>query len=186
MITFLGMLVVAVAVAIVGWPLLRRPGETAPSAAAEDYLISDLLFQREATYAAISELDADHAMGNLSDSDHHELRQRYEEKALSILKAIDDLGRGDGRDGGPLVTEDLLSQEIEEQVLALRRKKPARRKRTATATCHNCGGAVASDANFCSHCGARLILVCSGCGAQREPDDLFCTRCGMALEPING
>ncbi len=181
MTTFLGMLLVILATAAVGWPLFRKVTASAAPDTTADALLDDLMFQRETTFAAISELDADHEMGNLSDRDHLELRQRYAEKSLSILKAIDELG---SENGTAPVADDRLSDEIESEVRQIRRKGGGhRRKRPAMIACWSCGDAVPAHFNFCPHCGARLVLVCSGCGAERETGDHYCARCGSELEP---
>jgi len=61
----------------------------------------DLLAEKEAVYAAIQELDFDFKSGKLSAEDHHGLRQRYEERAAVLLKAIDDLQPASGRPDAP-------------------------------------------------------------------------------------
>ena len=53
--------------------------------------LEELLAEKETVYAAIQELDFDLKSGKLSAEDHHDLRQRYEERAAVILKAVDDL-----------------------------------------------------------------------------------------------
>lgn len=61
-----------------------RGGEPSPE-------LEDLLAEKETVYAAIQELDFDLRSGKLSEEDHHGLRQRYEERAAILLRAIDDL-----------------------------------------------------------------------------------------------
>ncbi|MBI2907398.1 MAG: zinc-ribbon domain-containing protein [Chloroflexi bacterium] len=187
MITIIGMLLVAAAVSIVGWPLVRRRTASAASVPVEDYELSDLLSQREATYAAISELDADRQMGNLSGADHAALRQRYQEKAIAILKAIDEVSAANESTISSAYPADAFSDEIESEVLQIRkRKKPVGEKGSAGTMCWNCGSPVASEANFCSRCGAALSSVCPICGAQGKPEDRFCARCGASLELSRG
>ncbi len=53
--------------------------------------LEELLAEKETVYAAIQELDFDLKSGKLSEEDHHGLRLRYEERAATILQAIDDL-----------------------------------------------------------------------------------------------
>lgn len=63
--------------------------------------------------------------------------------------------------------------------------------------CHNCGAEVASDALFCSRCGAKKETkekeesretehegrrVCPKCGAELEEDAAFCQACGEPVE----
>lgn len=53
----------------------------------------------------------------------------------------------------------------------------------ATGDCHECGRAVASDANFCPTCGADLHGPgapgrCAACGEPVAAEDAFCANCG--------
>ncbi|HLH25833.1 MAG TPA: hypothetical protein VK066_25220 [Chloroflexota bacterium] len=48
-----------------------------------------LLEEREATLAALRELDFDYATGKLAEPDYHALRAGYERRALALLKATD-------------------------------------------------------------------------------------------------
>src|SRR5512142_3137913 len=66
--------------------LERRPVRVAVSA---DPNLENLLSAREATYSAIKDLETDHAMGKLSDTDYANLRGKYESKALTILQQLD-------------------------------------------------------------------------------------------------
>jgi hypothetical protein len=59
--------------------------------------LEDLLAEKETVYVAIQELDFDFKAGKVSAEDHHGLRQRYEERAAVLLKAIDDLQPASGR-----------------------------------------------------------------------------------------
>lgn len=50
--------------------------------------------------------------------------------------------------------------------------------------CGNCGSANSVDSEFCTSCGANLVVArqCSSCGAtQRENSARFCSRCGKTL-----
>ena len=87
---------------------LRRPGHTAHAEGghAEAYApegtpdapwrvapqVAALLEQKEAAVAALAELDFDHRLGNLSDSDYQDLRARYRAQAVETFKALDVAG----------------------------------------------------------------------------------------------
>ena len=62
---------------------------------------------------------------------------RYKGKAITILRDIDDLGKGAD-----------VEEEIEKQVLELRQGKGR--------FCPQCGARCQEDDRFCSHCGANL------------------------------
>ncbi|HZR97902.1 MAG TPA: hypothetical protein VFE37_04300 [Chloroflexota bacterium] len=73
-------------------PLVRRSGaaadDTAPVAASGEPE-PGLVDEREATLAALRELDFDFATGKLAEPDYHTLRAGYERRALALLKATD-------------------------------------------------------------------------------------------------
>ena len=86
----------AMAVAIyVSWPLLFGNPSPAEGASTddEDSVLDQLLAQKDATYSAIKELQFDHAMGILSKQDYQELAARYEDRAVALLKTIEDVSR---------------------------------------------------------------------------------------------
>jgi class 3 adenylate cyclase/tetratricopeptide (TPR) repeat protein len=47
-------------------------------------------------------------------------------------------------------------------------------------TCAACGAENASEARFCSACGAQLATPCAACGAPLAPEARFCSACGAA------
>jgi class 3 adenylate cyclase/tetratricopeptide (TPR) repeat protein len=49
------------------------------------------------------------------------------------------------------------------------------------AVCASCGAENASDARFCSTCGAALQLACPACGFEQRASATFCSNCGIAL-----
>jgi photosystem II stability/assembly factor-like uncharacterized protein len=74
-------------------PLIRRSGaaseDAALTAATPDEAAAGLLAEREATLAALHEIDFDFATGKLAEPDYHALRTGYERRALALLKATD-------------------------------------------------------------------------------------------------
>lgn len=95
------LLVVAASLAAVVLPL-RRPTTAAgaampPSTAAPEW--AALLEERAAALAALRELDFDYALGKLAEADYHAVRERYERRALALLKATDALSREAARAG---------------------------------------------------------------------------------------
>jgi hypothetical protein len=93
-----------VAVAFVAAPLFLRSEKSAGPGAGDDLTsdaLQDLLAEKETIYGAIQELDFDLKSGKLSEADHRGLRQRYEERAAVVLKAIDD---AQGAAGNPEMT----------------------------------------------------------------------------------
>jgi len=75
-------------VAALALPLARRRRAPLPAGA----LLADegeLLEEREVALSALRELDLDHAVGKLAEADYHALRERYERRALALLRATD-------------------------------------------------------------------------------------------------
>jgi len=173
MVTLLSILLVAAAFTIVGLPLLRPKPLRKALAPTPDPRMAELLSQKEALYASIRELDFDFSIGNLSETDYRELKQRYEEKAVYLLKSIDDLEKE--------LEADLSSEEtaIEREVLRLRRSRAG--ADIQEAVCPKCGAASALSANFCWKCGTPLGLSCPQCQAKCSPNDRFCYQCGAPL-----
>lgn len=186
----------AITVAFVLYPIMRA------SVLARRYVtdsvagdrLAELIARRDAVYDAIRDVDFDRETGKLTAEDHRLMRERLTAEGVRLLQELDRLMQSD-------VRED-LEQEIEREVAALRRPAPAeageegpaprpRRKpaRVPTAdwsdrqvsTCPTCGGTVRAGAQFCTHCGASLVLTCPECRVAVAPDDRFCRSCGAQL-----
>jgi tetratricopeptide (TPR) repeat protein len=87
------------AAALVLWPLwrgARSGGEQSASPGAATSAASDprleLGEERTAIYRALRELDFDHEAGHLSEDDYRGLRDAYEARAATVLRALDALG----------------------------------------------------------------------------------------------
>src|SRR3990172_6688163 len=115
MITFVAAIVVLTAIGIVSWPLLRGAGTKRGPALLQDFEVSELLTQKDATLFAINELESDYEIGSLSKNDYQELRKKYEEKAVALIKTVDDLRSERGLDEVSYIDE-----EIEARVSSLR------------------------------------------------------------------
>jgi len=127
-VTALTWLLVAAALAFVGWPLFRMPADVD---AAGDEGLSPLERQKLEAYAAIKDAEFDHEMGKLSEEDFAVATQRYRQEALAAISAL-----GQAR----------------------RSAAPPRQRRAPRhmAFCPSCGEKLAAAANFCSACGRSL------------------------------
>jgi hypothetical protein len=90
---------------------------------------------------AIKDLEFDRAMGKLSQRDFEEMSARLRQRAVSLMKQVDQAG----------VYRAVIEREIEERMAG--RLKPA--STDAEPAC-GCGTINDSDAVFCKRCGARL------------------------------
>lgn len=134
--TILGALVLAIlSFAFVAYPFFKRGLRSGISIEDEKY--RELYSKRNTTYAMLKELEFDFQSGILTEEDFRELEARYRRKAISILRATDDLEKGTGAEG-----------EIEDQVQELRQGQGR--------FCTQCGQAFRESDRFCSGCGTRL------------------------------
>ncbi|MDO8567534.1 MAG: zinc-ribbon domain-containing protein [Dehalococcoidales bacterium] len=190
MITFLAALVVFASLGIVVWPLLTGFSGGNRPLSVENSQVSELLAQKDATLFAISELESDYNMGNLSQGDYRDLRQKYEQKAVVLIKTVDELRSESGLDASH------MDEEIEAKISQLRAsgattetdieaqvsRLPAKGWQMATGeVCRNCGAQQDAGDLFCFRCGAALSARCPGCSAAVQPDDRFCGHCGTVL-----
>ncbi len=169
-------LMIVVAVAIVAWPFFNPAEESEPMVATSaDSVVEGLVAQRDAAYAAIKDLEFDHEMGKLSDTDYRSMRAKMESKAVALLQELD---------GHQLSVEQRAigangDDSIEREIQRLRRTP-----RTAGGlTCPKCGTAHAAGDAFCAKCGASLRGArCPNCGTRASVGDKFCARCGERVK----
>lgn len=173
MITFFAVIIILAAVGIVSWPLLKGTGSRNSAQMVEDSGVSELLAQKDNVLFAINELESDYETGSLSKNDYQELREKYEEKAVGLIKTVDEMKIELG-----IVETSPVDDEIEVEIARLRRARKTSGNRDS---CSVCGAKIVADALFCSHCGTVLSAKCPSCSAKVKPEDLFCARCGMAL-----
>ena len=191
MITFLAAIMILTAIGIVSWPLLKGVRTQRGPALLEDSEVSELLTQKDATLFAINELESDYEIGSLSQGDYQELRNKYEEKAVALIKTVDELRSERGlqeissfdeeievKVSNLRVARSMTEADIETRVSKLRR---ANNEAPNGTSCPACGARVESDAQFCYRCGITLSMKCPGCSARVSAEDIFCSRCGKAL-----
>ena len=178
MIEFFVAVMVLTAIGVVVWPLVRKIGDGKAPGLVEDTELGEMLAQKDAALLAISELEADYEMRNLSQDDYVELRRKYEEQAMALLKSVDEL-----RSERVIDTANRIDEEIEVMVTRIRGARDGRKIAGGNA-CPTCEAPVLPDAAFCSGCGIALGTRCYACSAAVSADDRFCFRCGAALNTI--
>jgi rRNA maturation endonuclease Nob1 len=145
MVTIAIALIVVAAFAIVVYPYFKPARELDVSfAGTSDPILENLIVQRDATYAAIKDLDFDHAMSKLSDSDYRVLRAKYETKAAGILQELDGLTASHQ----PRARTDISDESIEKQIQQLRSVTAVR--------CSKCGTRASPSDKFCAKCGTPV------------------------------
>ncbi len=163
----IAMMIVA-AVAVVAWPYFNPVAESNGLPNGTSSAIENLVTQRDATYAAIKDLEFDHTIGKLSDADYKGLRAKYETKAVAILQELDGLKKAQPRRARSADT----AESIEEQVQRLRH----------SSHCPKCGASLDANDVFCAKCGTALRGIrCPTCGTRAALGDKFCARCGTVI-----
>ncbi len=161
-------LMIVTSVAIVAWPFYSPVAESASAAGSSNPMVENLVSQRDATYAAIKELEFDRAMGKLSDADYRGMRAKYETKAVAILQELDGLKKAPLQRARSVESSDSIEQEVQR----LRR----------TAQCPKCSTPHSASDAFCAKCGTPLRGIrCPKCGTRAATGDRFCARCGAVL-----
>ena len=132
-------------------PLFEEPSRGGWEYATNGDSRSNFTARRDAIYALIRELDADHLIGTINDQDYQALRGQYVTEGVSVLKQLDALPSRDGRAG--------LETEIEASVLALRRMHATpgtAPQELAARFCTQCGHPTDSEDRFCARCGTPI------------------------------
>jgi hypothetical protein len=135
MTVFVAVALTALTFALVTYPFFRQRLHSVDSA--ENEKLPELYSQRDTTYSMLKELEFDFQSGILTEEDYRNLEARYKSRAISILRGIDNLAK----EGG-------VEEEIEKQVLELRRAKGQ--------FCPQCGTRCQEGDRFCSRCGTGL------------------------------
>lgn len=191
MILVLALLIVVAVAFVVAYPLWK-PG---PAAKASPEPNDQLLAQKETTYTALKELEFDYALGNLTPEDHEALEEKYKDRAVSILKQLDERS-------GQRPKQSSVEEKLEAEILELRRsarkaqqaaKGPgprtsgAQQRQTtqrpqAQNACPKCRSAIPVGARYCPYCGSSIAaMVCARCSAPYHTGERFCSQCGAPL-----
>ena len=144
----------------VAWPFLGprlRGGDGRPKAPQP---WDDLLSQRDTAYQALKELEFEYNLGNLSDADYSDLRDRYRTQAATILQKLD------------IETNISRPEDLPKSVSP----------QTPPLACASCGEGLEPGDTYCWRCGQRLDRRCEDCGELLLRDDKFCGGCGRSLE----
>ncbi len=201
MILLFTFLLLAVALAFIGYPLLAASQtiphdetDAAASAAATEQR-ERLLSERQSVLATLKDLQFDHEIGNLSDREFDALQGPHRRKAVTILRALDhadDLAPATPERAPDGTLEQLaLDDRLEAEIARVRARlshpdsemaanEPSFASASAGVRCPDCGAAHAVGARYCTRCGRSFDapLTCPDCGAPRGRDDEFCASCG--------
>ncbi len=172
-------LLAAIALFGVAYPIIRRSGSIQPATVSVQEKLDELLAQRDAAFQALRELNFDHRVGKITDEDFVAFEARLKQAAANSLRALDG-----------------LETEIDEELDSVIERSIRQRHAGLVASgrsCPACGKPAAPEDKFCAACGAALpsqrapandvaaTLACSACGQPYQPGDRFCAGCGQTL-----
>ena len=156
--------------------------------------MEELLHRRDATYAAIKELELDLAGNKVAEADYTVLRSQLTRQAADILRRLDRLAENHDENleaeldnllaETPL--DEQLKQEILQEVATIRNgtdkhEQAAEFEDVTFLDCPECHAPIQLDDAFCSRCGTTLVRRCPQCAHETKPGDVFCARCGTRL-----
>ena len=99
---------------------------------------SDLEERKKNIYATIKDIEFDYEMGKLSEEDFQELRQRYKDEAIHVLKELD---------------KSEMKRPKKKQGVQVAGKSATPK---AASFCWVCGTPTTSNDKFCLNCGTNL------------------------------
>jgi ribosomal protein L40E len=128
--------------------------------------------EKQAVLKAIKEVELDHQMRKIADSDYREMIERYRGRALRLISEIE---AGDN-------FRELIERELKDRLAAL----PAIMAATAPPAS---SGAAAAQAAIATASATTASATnpwaaqtgCSACGTVNDPDAQFCKKCGVKL-----
>ena len=166
----LGVVVAAVAVTLVAWPLWHPP---AVGAAALDDAPTLEETRKGVALLALREIEFDRETGKLSDQDYDQLKVAYTAEAVAALRVEE------GRTARASGAAEAL---IAERVRAIGARAGTKPSAGVAASCISCGPRPEPDAIFCSSCGTLLRdRGCARCGAALPAGARFCEACGSPV-----
>ncbi len=160
-------LLAAVAIGAVVWPILR-PVRSKPAALAADPILAELLAKRETALRAVKDLEFDYQTGKVSNEDYPAYDRALKEQAVAAIQAVDDY---QGR-------QQQATAEHRAELDAALEAEIATIRGTAAAGNGRPGGATAGSPDAVSP------KFCPQCGQPTQPGGRFCANCGSALTPV--
>lgn len=115
---------------------------------------------------ALKELELDRAMGKLSDDDYADIRSRYRERAVRILRQLDQ-----GQSYEQQIERDLAARRE-----AIGKKAAPAKAASATSPVTTEKARPASDERP-----TVIASACADCGTRNDIDARFCKSCGQRL-----
>lgn len=125
-------------------PLFKEPKGNLEVELLAETELDRLLNRKAVVYSNLKDLEFEHKMGRLGESDFRRLEAGFKAEAAEILHKLDQLG-----------IEKDLDQGIEQAIAARKAKLVSGREQRAR-VCPACGAEVIPGKQFCADCGFRL------------------------------
>ncbi|MEP7116590.1 MAG: zinc ribbon domain-containing protein [Acidobacteriota bacterium] len=157
---------------------LVSPEDLVPDAPAGGRTRAALEREKALVLRSIKEVEFDHAMRKTAAADYEEMRDRLKVRAVGLLRQLDSAGFR------AAIERDLAARTPATPLAAPIAFATATAATPAQATsraCPSCHQANASDARFCTGCGAAFGAMCGRCDTTNDLDARFCKSCGATL-----
>jgi hypothetical protein len=178
--TLIKILLALVAVAFVGYPLLKLTEEPAPPVTPKGEALRERRAQLE---AALQEVEFDYRTGKLPDKDYEDLTSRFKDEQAEVDAILGPSAQPAWEAGVGTVPEGRVEPG----------DTPEERE---SSICPVCEMANPPGAKFCGACGERLDAIsadslqprkpltpsCAACGGEVRPGDKFCGSCGAKAQ----
>jgi len=145
------LIVLALAIAVIVYVARPLAIPEGVSQDPHDHALSTLKAEHEQILTVLQEMDMDHDLGKIEETDYQALRLETLERGADVLRRLDALGavpehsRAQETDQ---VSDDPGLESMIEQEIA--------KRRAGAAYCSQCGKPVLAGDMFCSNCGAAL------------------------------
>jgi ribosomal protein L32 len=117
--------------------------------------VEELAAQKSTLLKTLRDVEFDFETGKISESDHRDLKQRYERQAVEVMRALDEIHGGRGWEQA---IDAELSRRLEKisQTRQTQQQHAAEASAADVAVCPDCSKEMEADARFCSQCGATI------------------------------
>ncbi len=181
MVIFIAILMAAIAVVIVAWPIVRGRSAPSPSGEENDPVLGELMVRREAVLTAIKDLEFDYAVGKIEEGDFQALNAQLRAEAIEVLKELDRCQSLSGSTGQEREAD--IEARLEREI-AQRRRKRAPASPALDAQIEAEIAALRHGATFASP--SPNGRACPRCGTPLDEEDRFCRRCGASVHARKG
>lgn len=147
MLWFVCAVLVSTAFFFVLMPLFKEPKSSLDMELLEETEADRLLGRKAVVYGNLEDLEFEHNMGRLSESDFQQLQEGYQTEESAILQALDRLEPSDKLD-------DIIEKEIASRKSRL--YGAGTQKVQDASICPSCGATIIPGKKFCADCGKRL------------------------------